>query len=49
MDAAAEAARHLAHLGFLLETPPHGHPGESRPVVAFRGTAVARMELGPPV
>jgi hypothetical protein len=32
----AEAARRLAHLGFLLETPPHGHPGEARLLVAFR-------------
>jgi hypothetical protein len=30
------AARRLAHLGFLLETPPHGHPGEARLLVAFR-------------
>ena len=36
MDAAADAARQLAHLGFLLETPPHGHPGEARLLVAFR-------------
>jgi hypothetical protein len=32
----ADAARRLAHLGFLLETPPHGHPGEARLLVAFR-------------
>ena len=36
MAAAADAARQLAHLGFLLETPPHGHPGEARLLVAFR-------------
>jgi hypothetical protein len=36
MDAGSEAARHLAHLGFLLETPPHGLPGEARLLVAFR-------------
>jgi hypothetical protein len=32
----ANVARQLAHLGFLLETPPHGHPGEARLLVAFR-------------
>ncbi len=32
----ADAAELLAHLGFLLETPPHGHPGEARLLVAFR-------------
>jgi hypothetical protein len=32
----AEAARQLAHLGFLLETPAHGLPGEARLLVAFR-------------
>jgi hypothetical protein len=31
-----DAARRLAHLGFLLETPPRGHPGEARLLVAFR-------------
>lgn len=31
-----EPARQLAHLGFLLETPPPGHPGEARLLVAFR-------------
>jgi hypothetical protein len=36
MDAAADAGRHLAHLGFLLEAPPRGHPGEARLLVAFR-------------
>ena len=36
IDEPAEAARHLAHLGFLLETPPHGHPGPARLLVAFR-------------
>jgi hypothetical protein len=36
MDPATEAARHLAHLGFLLETPPHGHPGDARLLVALR-------------
>jgi len=36
MTEPAEAARRLAHLGFLLETPPHGHPGEARLMVAFR-------------
>jgi hypothetical protein len=36
VDVAADAARQLAHLGFLLETPPHGHPGEARLLVAFR-------------
>jgi hypothetical protein len=32
----ADAGRRLAHLGFLLETPPPGHPGEARLLVAFR-------------
>jgi len=32
----AEAATHLAHLGFLLETPPHGLPASARLLVAFR-------------
>lgn len=36
MDAAADAARQLAHLGFLLEAPPPAHPGEARLLVAFR-------------
>ena len=36
MDEPAEAARHLAHLGFVLETPSHGHPGQARLLVAFR-------------
>lgn len=36
MDTPAEAARRLAHLGFLLETPPHGHPGDARLLVALR-------------
>jgi hypothetical protein len=36
MTEPADAARRLAHLGFLLETPPHGHPGEARLLVAFR-------------
>jgi hypothetical protein len=36
MDHAAEAARRVAHLGFLLETPPRGLPGEARLLVAFR-------------
>jgi hypothetical protein len=36
MDPAADASRRLARLGFLLETPPHGHPGEARLLVALR-------------
>lgn len=36
MDEPAEAARHLAHLGFVLETPSHGHPGQARLLVGFR-------------
>lgn len=36
MDEPAEAARRLAHLGFLLESPPHGGPGGARLLVAFR-------------
>lgn len=35
-DEPAEAARHLAHLGFVLETAPNGHPGQARLLVAFR-------------
>jgi hypothetical protein len=35
-DVAADAARQLAHLGFVVEAPPHGHPGEARLLVAFR-------------
>lgn len=35
-DTPAEAAPHLAHLGFLLETPPHGFPADARLLVALR-------------
>ena len=36
MDAPPDAARHLAHLGFLLESPFPERPGEARLLVAFR-------------
>lgn len=36
MAGTAEVARRLAHLGFLLESPPPSHPGNARLLVGFR-------------
>lgn len=36
MDGLAEAAEHLAHLGFLVESSSPGRPGDGRLLVAFR-------------
>lgn len=36
MTDVAEVAQRLAHLGFLLESPPPAHPGNARLLVGFR-------------